>query len=74
MLGKCKKKKKCLRYGALCFCGGRGGWPHLCLFHYLATHVPEDVPDVWHARILDASHRTTGSVVGVLVDLEKKFC
>ena len=34
-------------------------------FRYLDTHVPEGVPEVWHARILDASLRTTGSVVSI---------
>ena len=35
-------------------------------FRYLDTHVPEGVPEVWNARILDASLRTTGSVVSML--------
>ena len=34
-------------------------------FRYLDTHVPEGVPEVWNARILDASLRTTGSVVSI---------
>jgi len=38
------------------------------LFRYLDTQVPEGVPEVWHARILDASLRTTGSIILTLND------
>lgn len=32
-------------------------------FNYMETGVPEGVPEVWNARILDTSLRTMGKVV-----------
>lgn len=33
------------------------------IFNYMETGVPEGVPEVWNARILDTSLRTMGKVV-----------
>ena len=33
------------------------------VFNYMETGVPEGVPEVWNARILDTSLRTMGKVV-----------
>lgn len=32
------------------------------IFNYMETGVPEGVPEVWNARILDTSLRTMGKV------------
>ncbi|XP_005109338.2 neutral cholesterol ester hydrolase 1 [Aplysia californica] len=39
------------------------------LTHYMDTQVPEGVPEVWNARILDAALRTNGKLILSLHDL-----
>ena len=40
------------------------------LSYYLDTPVPQDIPEKWKVKILDASMRTYGHLVGFLLFLK----
>lgn len=65
-LRSCHTKMTAVRYAVTV---GVVAYLTFAFFRYLDTHVPEGVPEVWHARILDASLRTAGSVILTLNDL-----